>query len=179
MPQNAAAPEPARATRLLVLDPRAPGWTLRLTAAGEGTAVLVLDPARDGLAQAAEVAAEMAPLQELTLCGLSEPGRLGLGSATLVVDGLANGLEDRGWMLAALGEGLAPGAALVLADGAGDGSAGGRLLAALARLVGRDVAAADGRILARPDRLREVPGWLLPPGQGSGPGSGPARLLAG
>ncbi|MDQ1079456.1 DUF4347 domain-containing protein [Pseudoroseomonas cervicalis] len=127
--------ESAAAPALLVLDPRAPGWTLRLAACGEEEAVLVLDPQRDGLLQLAELAAERAPLRGLRLCGGGEAGRLLLGQAELT----EAGLEARGWVLAALGRSLDPRAVIRLEGAAAEGAGGARLMAALAHRTGRDV----------------------------------------
>lgn len=124
---------------LLVLDPRAPGWTLRLAACGEEEAVLVLDPQRDGLLQLAELAAERAPLAALRLCGGGEAGRLLLGQAELT----EAGLEARGWVLAALGRSLDPRAVIRLEGAAAEGAGGARLMAALAHRTGRDVREGD------------------------------------
>ncbi|WBV41368.1 DUF4347 domain-containing protein [Pseudoroseomonas cervicalis] len=153
-PSRAAAPLLAGwpalervARSLLVLDPRAPGWTLRLAAAGEEEAVLLLDPARDGLLHLAEVAAERAPLLALRVCGGGEAGRLLLGSAVLE----EGGLEARGWVLAALGRSLHPRAVIRLEGAAAEGAPGARLMAALAHRTGRDVLAEEaGRRRAPP-----------------------------
>ncbi|MFB9969105.1 DUF4347 domain-containing protein [Pseudoroseomonas cervicalis] len=135
-----APPELAATGRgLLVLDPRAPGWTLRLAASEEAVAVLLLDPARDGLLALAEVAAERAPLGGLWLCGAGEAGRLQLGSATLT----EAGLEARGWVLSAIGRSLHPRAVIRLDGAAAEGASGARLMAALAHGTGRDVLAGE------------------------------------
>jgi hypothetical protein len=122
-------------TVLLVLDPRLPGWGAEVAAAGEAT-VLVLDPARDGLAQVLEVLRERGPFGSVRVPDAGGAGRLALGTTVLDIPGLA----ERGAELAALGEGIEPDGTLVLGGGAGGASAvAGRFLAALARVIGRDV----------------------------------------
>ncbi|WP_159999259.1 DUF4347 domain-containing protein [Roseomonas sp. 18066] len=125
----------SHASRLLVLDPRAPGWAERLIGAGPATMVLVLDQAQDGLAELAEVAAGLAPLASITLCGPTDPGWLRLGSVLL--DGPA--LAAHRLMLGAIGQWLEPDGFLQLDGAAGQGLAGRRLLVGLAEATGRDV----------------------------------------
>lgn len=125
----------ARPTRLLVLDPRAPDWPDRLTGAGPATMVLVLDQAQDGLAELAAVAADLAPLSSVTLCGPADPGWLRLGCVLLDAAALA---AHRA-MLAALGACLEPEGFLQLDGAAGQGLAGRRLLTGLAEATGREV----------------------------------------
>ncbi|ONG48668.1 hypothetical protein BKE38_21585 [Pseudoroseomonas deserti] len=122
-------------SKLLVLDPRAPGWQELLIGAGPATMVLVLDQAQDGLAELAEVAAGLAPLASITLCGPADPGWLRLGSALL--DGPA--LAAHRLMLAAIGQCLEPDGFLQLDGAAGQGLAGQRLLVSLAAATGREV----------------------------------------
>lgn len=157
MPQNAATPR-----HLLVLDPRQPGWGALLAAAGEDVAVLVLDGARDGLVQVAEVAAELAPLESIRLAGPCGTGRVTLGTAVLEPETV----EERGWVLAALGATLVPHGRVELPGLAGAGAIGGRLMAALGRSLGRDVAAEERRTLlpetALPAALSS-PAWVWAP----------------
>lgn len=146
MTQNgkaAAMQKPAEnSTQLLVLDPRLEGWASLLAAAEPGVAVLMLDTARDGLVQIADVAGELGPLAAIHIADHGAPGRLRLGSVTLEMDTLA----DRAADLARLGNGLAPGGALLLwGCEIGQGAVGGRFVAALSRALARDVAASDDR----------------------------------
>ncbi|WP_419898180.1 DUF4347 domain-containing protein [Roseomonas sp. USHLN139] len=140
MLQNAAPSDnrdikPGATARLLVLDPRAPGWSERLIGAGPSTMVLVLDQAQDGLAELAELAAGLAPLSSITLCGPSEPGWMRLGSVLLDAPALAaNRL-----MLDAIGHCLEPDGFLQLDGAAGQGLDGRRLLVGLAVATGREV----------------------------------------
>jgi hypothetical protein len=135
MLQNAADPTSGQASRLLVLDPRAPGWTERLAGAGPATMVLVLDQSQDGLAELAETAAGLAPLSSIILCGPADPGWLRLGSVLLDPPALA----VHRLMLQALGACLEPDGFLQLDGAAGQGLAGRRLLTALAEATGREV----------------------------------------
>jgi hypothetical protein len=146
MAQNgkaAAMQKPAEtSTQLLVLDPRLEGWPSLLAAAEPGVAVLVLDAARDGLTQVAEVATELGPLAAIHIADHGAPGRLRLGNMTLDVDALAGRAAE----LAQLGDGIAPGGALLLwGCEIGQGALGGRFVAALSRTLARDVAASDDR----------------------------------
>lgn len=149
MSQNADRP-----TQLLVLDPRLEGWPALLAAAGPGVAVLVLDPARDGLAQVAEVAEELAPLSAIHVAGSGAPGHLRLGSIVLDAESLAGRAAE----LSHLGGAIAPGGVLLLRDhGAATSAAGGRFVAALSRALARDVEAAGGRAAARPLHILALP----------------------
>ncbi|PHK93551.1 hypothetical protein CR162_17860 [Pseudoroseomonas rhizosphaerae] len=153
MQQNAASPR-----HLLVLDPRQPGWGTQLALAADDVSVLVLDTARDGLAQAAEVAAELAPLESIRLAGPGGAGWVVLGTIALEPEMV----EERGWVLAALGAALCPEGQLELPGPAGMGAIGGRLVAALGRATGRDVAAAGhlaGRKPAAGTALSHSPAW--------------------
>jgi hypothetical protein len=135
MPTDAQAPN-----QLLVLDPRLEGWPSLLAHAEQGVAVLVLDPNMDGLAQIADVAAELGPLSAIHIADHGAPGRLRLGACILDMDTLADRVAD----LRKLGDGLAPGGALLLwGCEIGQGATGGRFVAALSRLLARDVAASD------------------------------------
>ena len=152
-------------TVLLALDPRLSGWGAEVAAAGEAT-VLVLDPARDGLAQVLEVLRERGPFGSVRVPDAGGAGRLALGTTVLDIPGLA----ERGAELAALGEGIEPDGTLVLGGGAGGASAvAGRFLAALARVIGRDVvgglpaiagaALAEGRMRDwQPGNIATLPG---------------------
>ncbi|MBO1076461.1 DUF4347 domain-containing protein [Roseomonas marmotae] len=138
----------SRNTQLLVLDPRLEGWGRLLAGAQPGVAVLVLDPKRDGLTQLAEVAEEFGPLQAIHIADRGEPGRLRLGSLILDPESLAGRAAE----LARVGHGIVPGGALLLwGCEIGAGAVGARLVAALSRAVGRDVAASDDR--TGPSRL--------------------------
>jgi hypothetical protein len=129
-------------TQLLVLDPRLEGWPALLAGTEPGVAVLVLDAARDGLTQIAEVATEIGPLAAIHIADHGAPGRLRLGSVMLEMDALG----DRAAELAQLGNGIAPGGALLLwGCEIGQGAVGGRFVAALSRALARDVAASDDR----------------------------------
>lgn len=134
MPQNAATPR-----HLLVIDPRQPGWSSLLAAAGEDMAVLVLDLARDGLVQSVEVAVELAPLESIALVGPCGAGSLTLGMTVLE----PGTMQERGWVLAALGATLLPEGRLEVPHMASHGAVGGRLTDMLARALGRDLVVAD------------------------------------
>lgn len=136
--QNAA--ETSR--QLLVLDPSLQGWAKLLVDVEPDVAVLVLDPARDGLTQVADVAQEFGDLTAIHIAGHGTPGCLRLGSIMLDAETLPSRADE----LAQLGAGLAAGGALLLwgAD-IGQGALGARFIAALSRAVGRDVAAAADR----------------------------------
>lgn len=160
MPQNAATPR-----HLLVLDPRHPAWGTLLASAGDDVTVLVLDVAQDGLTQAAEVAAELAPLESIRLTGPGGAGRVVLGTTTLECEIP----EERGPVLRALGATLLPHGLLELSGAAGSGTIGGRLMAALGRATGRDVTTADGFLnhSAGPEPLPlSSPAWIWTPPYG-------------
>ncbi|PWC27951.1 DUF4347 domain-containing protein [Teichococcus aestuarii] len=157
MPHDAATPR-----HLLVLDPRQTAWGALLAAAGEDVAVLVLDMARDGLVQVAEVAAELAPLESIRLVGPGGAGRVTLGTVVLEPETA----EERGWVLAALGATLLPQGRLELLEMAGAGASGGRLMAMLGRALGRDVMTEESRFgapeMTVPAALSS-PAWVWAP----------------
>jgi hypothetical protein len=126
---------------LLVLDQRRDDWTTLVAEAGGGTAVLLLDRQRDGLREVLEVTQGRAGLARIRIADAGSPGRLSLGGLVLDMPALA----AREAELAQLGDRIAPGGVLELCGGGGGASAAaGRFVAALARLLGRDVRMAPG-----------------------------------
>lgn len=134
-----------RITRLTVLDPRQPGWQQDMIAATADTMVQVLNPAKDGLWQVVELAAELAPLQIIDLPAHGGTGRIQLGTVSLDAHTIGQH-ED---LLEMLGRSLEPDGVVRLAGSTASGSIGARLMAMLARSLGRDVAA-PGTRMARP-----------------------------
>ncbi|WP_160936451.1 DUF4347 domain-containing protein [Teichococcus coralli] len=125
----------ARPVQLLVLDPRQPGWPAALAAAGADTAVLLLDAGHDGLQQIAEVAKEYAPLKTIHLPEHGTPGQALLGRTVLDAAHLA----ETSWLLARIGEALAPEGVLRLGGEPGRGVLGRRLADLVAEAAGRAV----------------------------------------
>lgn len=134
-----------RITRLTVLDPRQPGWSQAVIAAAADTMVQVLDSRRDGLSQVLELASELAPLEIIDLPEHGGAGRVVLGTSILDAQSLT-GLEER---LEELGRCLTPDGTLRIGGSNAGGSVGARLMAMLARALGRDVRAPGAR-RARP-----------------------------
>lgn len=164
MPSSSA---PVR--ELLVLDPRMAGWPQWLAAATEEVAVLVLDVTKDGLAQVAEVAAELAPLTSIRIADPLREAGLPLAARCLTLDQV----PEQDWRLDAIGQALRPEGRLVLrqsSPGMQDA-----LVQALAGAIGRAVVV-EGPVSARrpaaaaQPRRRRPSAWLaakpaaLPPG---------------
>lgn len=133
-----AADAPPIPFQLLVLDPRQTGWAASLTSAASDTAVLLLDPRRDGLRQLVEVAGAYAPLQAIHLPDHGEAGHVILGTSVLNAASLGAAAET----LASLAGYMAPGGTVQLAGRPGQGPAGRNLASLLSRILGRRVQAA-------------------------------------
>lgn len=132
---------PVPAAALVVVDPSVQGWRDLLPPTLDAdTRLLVLDPARDPLAQIAEAASAGPALSALHVVSHGDDGRLLLGGRA--VDTAA--LQASEGALAQLRASLADGADVFLYGcdiGAGD--AGAAFVQALATALGADVAASD------------------------------------
>lgn len=168
-------------TELLVLDPRMPGWPILLAAADADSVVLVLDVARDGLAQILEVTTELAPLSAIHIV---EP----LGAAGLRLGGrlLEAAMDDEAAMLEALGENLLLDGVLTLCHGPGDLARAEPLAEALAAILNRPVMLVEAPAptasprpqhhawprSAKPPAILQSP-WLAPQGDAARNGMEP------
>ncbi len=128
----------AAATSLLVVDRSVDHWQDLAALAAPGTRILVLDPARDAIAQIADAAGTDAGLSAIHILSHGVPGGLVLNGRTL--DRAA--LQAYGADLTRIGQGLtAEGDLLLYGCDVADGTAGAAFLAALTRATGADVAA--------------------------------------
>lgn len=126
------------ANTVTIIDPRAGDVAAIIASLPAGTAVFVLDPARDGLAQIVALLAGTHDIQALNIVSHGGAGSIWLGDAVIDSAGLAAHASD----LAAIGAHLAPGGDILLygCDVAA-GAAGAAFIDSLAALTGADVAA--------------------------------------
>ncbi len=125
-------------TAVLFVDPRVSNWRTLAAGATAGTSVVVLDPAKDGLAQVGAALSGMSGVKEVDFLTYGSAGQIALGATA--VDSAA--LIARGSDVAAWRDHLADGAQVqIWGCDAGAGVAGAAFVADLHNLLGVGVAA--------------------------------------
>ena len=128
------------AKQLIVIDSRVANWQSLLGNVNPDTAILVLDPTRDGISQIAEAVANYSNLDAIQIISHGGAGSLSLGSSVLDNSNIADYASQR----ASGGNALtATGDILLYCGDVAQGAAGTAFVYHLAALCGADIAASN------------------------------------